>query len=149
MTEWTETEDAFLKDNYGKLSAGQCANGLVDRSRNAVIGRAGRLGLTKKGSPGRPKLAVKHVPRYRHRMGPVRSLPPVEFKEPPMPQVNDVAKLHSRQYNDLEPGMCNWPVYIEQGVQMYCAAATERLPGRYDVYCACHRAMGRQLPKPR
>lgn len=144
MAKWTEIEDAYLKENYGSLSASQCANGLAGRGRNAVIGRAARLGLTEKGSPGRPRLAVEDVPRYKHRMGPARSLPPVDYKEPPMPQVNDAARLHSCQHKDLEPGMCNWPVYIEQGVQMYCAAATERLPGRYDVYCECHREMSQQ-----
>lgn len=142
MAKWTEAEDEYLKANYGSLSANQCAIGLnTGRTRGMVIGRANRLGLTLKGSPGRPKLAVED---YRHRMGPMRSLPRTEYREPPMPQVNDAAKLHSRAHKDLEPGMCNWPVYIEQGVQMYCAAATERLPGRYDVYCACHREMSQQ-----
>lgn len=143
MTEWTEAEDLYLKENYGSLSAKQCA-GQLNRTRNAVIGRADRLGLTQKGSPGHPKLAVEEVPRYKHRMGPVRRLPPAEYKEPLIPQVNDVEKLHSRQYSDLEPGMCYWPVYYEQGVQMYCAAAAERLPGRYGVYCRCHREMSQQ-----
>lgn len=150
MTKWTEAEDAYLKDNYGPLSASQCASGLnTGRTRDMVIGRADRLGLTQKGLPGRPKLAVEGVPRYKHRMGPMRSLSLVGFKEPPMPQVNDAEKLHSRQHKDLESGMCNWPVYYEQGVQMYCAAATERLPGRYDIYCECHKQMGRQPLRPR
>lgn len=144
---WTKAEDAYLKANYGLLSAKQCAIGLgTGRTRGMVIGRAARLGLTDKGSPGRPRLAVEDVSRYKHRMGPVRSLPPRQYNnlEPPMPQVNDAEKLHSRQYKDLEPGMCNWPVYVEQSVQMYCAAATERLPGRYDMYCQCHREISQQ-----
>lgn len=145
MAKWTEVEDAFLQENYGKLSVAQCAVGLnTGRTENMVIGRAARLGLTQKGLPGRPKLAVEDVPRYRHRMGPVRSLPPTKYEEPSMPILEGDAKLHSRQYKDLEPGMCNWPVYVEQGTQMYCAAATERLPGRYATYCNCHETMSQQ-----
>lgn len=40
--------------------------------------------------------------------------------------------------------MCHWPLYKEQDVQMYCAAQTERLPGRYATYCPCHGKMGVQ-----
>lgn len=146
---WTREEDDYIRDHYGPQSMGRLA-ARFGVTRSAIAGKCDRLGLTQKGLPGRPRLTVEHVPNYKHRRkGPVRSLPPVEYKEPPMPQVNDAAKLHSRQHRDLEPGMCNWPVYVEQGVQMYCAAATERLPGRYDVYCACHKSMGKQPLRPR
>lgn len=144
MAKWTEEEDAYLRANYGRLSAQQCAVSLTGRTRHMVIGRADRLGLTQKGSPGRARLTVENVPRYKHRMGPMRSLPPTERQEPPMPQVNGVQKLHSRPWNDLEPGMCNWPVYIEQGTQMYCAGVTAKIPGGHDVYCNVHHAMSRQ-----
>lgn len=143
---WTREEDDYIRGHYGPQSMGQLA-ARFGVTRSAIAGKCDRLGLTEKGSPGRPKLAVEGVPRYKHRMGPVRSLPPRQCDnnlEPPMPQVNDAQKLHSRAYKDLELGMCNWPVYFEQGTQMYCAAATERLPGRYDVYCECHREMSQQ-----
>lgn len=61
-----------------------------------------------------------------------------------MPVLEGETRLHSRSYPDLEDSMCQWPVYVEQGVQMYCAATTERLPGRFDSYCACHKAMSEQ-----
>lgn len=57
MTKWTEAEDTFLKANYGKLSASQCATGLnTNRTRSMIIGRADRLGLVSNlQSSGRPR----------------------------------------------------------------------------------------------
>lgn len=43
--DWASDEDQFLRDNYGKLTAHQCAMQLAGRNRGMVIGRASRLGL--------------------------------------------------------------------------------------------------------
>lgn len=155
--DWTKDEDDFLKANYGKLSAAQCAAELnTGRSRGMVIGRASRLNLSSsiigggwaKGSlrqRGDPSTKVRkpHVSNGRPTIKPtladrIERKQNEPYKEPEMPVLTGDQKLHSRQYSDLEDNMCQWPVYVEQGVQMYCAAKTARLPGRWATYCDCH-----------
>lgn len=41
---WKVSEEAFLRDVYGKMSAGRIAE-ILDRTKNEVIGKANRLGL--------------------------------------------------------------------------------------------------------
>lgn len=72
-----------------------------------------------------------------------------------MPQVDDpVRPLHARSYADLEDQMCHWPLYEEQGVQMYCAADIDPEGPRGRPYCAAHghqsgkRSEGPQVHKP-
>lgn len=154
--DWTADEDQYLRDNYGKLSAAECANELTNRNRGMVIGRASRLGLCSNmigggWSPGKPrprgtpstKVRKPYVSNGRPTLKPTLQdkLTRVKPYEEPMPVPEGDQKLHSRQYSDLDSGMCHWPLYFEQGVQMYCAAATERLPGRFATYCLCHDNM--------
>lgn len=52
MNEWTKPEDDFLRLLWGKdIPCGEIAKRLGTRSRNAVIGRAHRLGLSKRADP--------------------------------------------------------------------------------------------------
>lgn len=67
MADWSAEEDEFLKENYGKMTAHECALQLVNRNRMAVIGRAGRLGLSSDIQRARPERIaplrpVKKVP---------------------------------------------------------------------------------------
>lgn len=55
---WSEDEDNFIRANYGRLSALGCASQLPGRTRNAVIGRAKRLGMC--ADSGRPPRVVVH-----------------------------------------------------------------------------------------
>ncbi len=142
--DWTADEDDFLKANYGKLSASECARQLPYRNRNRsmVIGRASRLGLTSQiigGGWAGGKLRQRGDPKTKVRKPYVSNgRKSVEYEEPAMPLLEGDQKLHSRQWADLEDGMCKWPLYYEQNVQMYCAARTARAPGRWAIYCDCH-----------
>lgn len=160
MIPWTPDAIQFLRDNAGKISTSEIALKLgTGHNRAAVIGKMHRLKLTglpqglrlgfKKRTPNdrnattsankpRAKWSKKKQDVSRTRSTPFRA-PTASHVEPTMPVLEDGAPiLHSRPYADLEDGMCKWPVYQEQGVQMYCAAAVERLPGRWATYCACH-----------
>ena len=44
-TLWSEYDDIFLRDNWGKMPASKIGEALGGRSRNSVLGRAHRLGL--------------------------------------------------------------------------------------------------------
>lgn len=44
MTSWSKDEDTFIRANYGRLTAHECALRLPGRTRGMVIGRASRLG---------------------------------------------------------------------------------------------------------
>lgn len=46
--EWSKDEDQLIIEMYGHYSARQISELLVERTRNAVIGRAKRLGLVVK-----------------------------------------------------------------------------------------------------
>lgn len=157
---WTPNAIEFLRHNYGKISAAEIVERIgTGHSRTAIIGKARRLGLKSDivgGNWAKGKYHIRsevrpHVPKKREPSNGRPTLQPTleqrlerkvkiaEYEEPDMPVLEGDAKLHSRQHRDLEPGMCQWPVYFEQGVQMYCACNTERLPGRFSTYCKTHK----------
>lgn len=47
MKEWSERDDLFLRDNWGKISASKIGEYLDGRSKCSVVGRAHRLHLPK------------------------------------------------------------------------------------------------------
>lgn len=147
---WSADEVEILRKLFAQgLSARAISQQVPGHSRNSVIGKMHRLGLGKldrpiktaqagRKKPARPKEKWGHDGKGPNYVPPVKLI--VEpYEEPDMPVLEGDAKLHSRQHRDLEPGMCQWPVYFEQGVQMYCACNTERLPGRFSTYCKTHK----------
>ena len=56
---WSEYDDIFLRDNWGKMPAHAIGKALGGRSKNSVLGRAHRLALPKIiASPTNPRKPV-------------------------------------------------------------------------------------------
>ncbi len=158
-----ENVELLKKLHAAGVSCSQIASKIPFATRNAIIGKLHRLGLgskdvTKTLKKPRKDRGVRRVPLHansqplHHKTG---SWAPKPGQQPyqeatTMPQVDDgVSPLHPRVYRDLEYHMCHWPLYLEQGVQMYCASDIGPDGPRGGVYCATHRAMAAQPPKSR
>jgi hypothetical protein len=126
---WTEHEDQMLVDEYRDGCVGiirQIAFQL-NRTRNAVIGRANRLGLTRSKQPWKPKSGPARVQPSKVRAS--MSKPDVADKGPAMDQLWTWAanRVH---IIDLESHHCRWPV----GDLHFCGG--EKLNG--SAYCQVH-----------
>lgn len=167
---WNDQRVEELKKLWREdaLSAAEIANRLGATSRNAVIGKARRLGLAFKGnlaSPGNHFLgklkdkknakASRHIERA---LGIPASKPhaftkpapppppnpaPVPYVEP-IPPADDVARVLS--VLDLEAHHCRWAVSHAGGMG-FCGC--QKAEGK--SYCAGHvaRATDRRPPAPR
>lgn len=114
---WTDKAVEDLKTLWARgLSASQIAGQLGAVSRNAVIGKAHRLGLAGRARPERQAVAAKHQHRTRHRSK--AKAPPMNKREKsladlltaePLPpkEVTDIAR---KTFAELESTDCRWPV---------------------------------------
>lgn len=67
--EWTDERVALLKDLWAQeMSASEIAKRLGGTTRNAVIGKAHRLGLSRKAAPAKPKPQTTAVLHLSERM---------------------------------------------------------------------------------
>ena len=135
---WTKEQDTVLREMRTQgFSAQQIAVELGGVTRNAVIGRAARLGLASTKRAAAPKAARKP----RTRSTPFRMQDTATEPLPIMDQRSDapVALL------DLEPHHCRWPV--NDAPYMFCAAAKQD----GSSYCGHHdqvasRGVGESRP---
>lgn len=80
---WTEDRVSRLKELWGSgKTAAQIAEELGDVTRNAVIGKANRLGLSK---PGRPRTAKPKPQMNRTVNRPIQPRPQMKEELPPEP----------------------------------------------------------------
>lgn len=126
---WTDERIKRLKELWDKgLSASQIASDLGEGvTRNAVIGKAHRMGLSSRPSP------VKAEPASKPRKSP----PPRKEKKP------------SRKYVtllDLTERMCKWPIG-HPGDDDFHFCGKPAAPGM--PYCAEHCAMAYQAQTTR
>lgn len=152
---WTDERVELLKKLYlDGLSCSRIAAELGGMTRNAVIGKIHRLGLS-----GRVKTASPSSPRQR----PLRSIPwqpkkitmaaraaaaALELKSEPLPErPMDVIPIAQRcTFADLTPDTCRWPFgHPNAGEFYFCGAMSiEGLP-----YCAYHSRIAYQPPSSR
>jgi GcrA cell cycle regulator len=110
---WTEPRVAQLKALWGTLSASQIARELGHGvSRNAVIGKSHRLGLTTPRKPVPPSKEVVMAKRKRQHaawltMGEVS--PPMFKDLPPEDPLRCACHLL-----ELRPGMCKWVINSDE-----------------------------------
>lgn len=123
---WTDDRIGKLKELWDKgLSASQIAGELGDVTRNAVIGKAHRLGLKSRPSPVKSESAK-----------------PKEAAPKPQPKQTEkrIALL------DLTERTCKWPIGHPGDPDFhFCGDASE--PG--VPYCPPHCAMAYQAQTPR
>ena len=145
MTSWSEPRVTTLSKLWlDGLSASQIAKQLGGVTRNAVIGKVHRLGLSGRGAPsapGRsPRPSVPRVPRPR-RPAPVRTPPPPTSRPPrPLPPAAVAAPEGPGLVADLAllgPHACKWPIGDPKRADFsFCGRQAQ---GRY---CAAHETAG-------
>ena len=146
-TLWADHEDHLLRKLVGTMSCSQIANQMPGRSRNAVIGRLHRLGLTK------PKpVSAPREPREReepllvtHNRG--KPSAPVQRRLKPMARsLSRIVKspISCRiKLVDLEPDMCKWPIGDPLDTD-FCFCGGPQ--GDRQPYCEEHAALAYVKP---
>ncbi len=159
---WTEERVETLKKLWTEgHSASQIANQLGGVTRNAVIGKVHRLGLSGRATPSRP---VKRPPRLarpkptpqRVERAPVKVAPVVEEPKvkPALPSVaRDVEPLEPARLSNgetasvlnIRESMCKWPIGDPMDKDFaFCGRAASGGP-----YCAEHAKIAFQPKKAR
>lgn len=121
---WTDDRIAKLKKMWEKgLSASQIAEELGEVTRNAVIGKAHRLGLSGRPSP------VKSKEKKKAKSKPA----PKKVKKEEKEQLITLLMLTDR--------MCKWPIG-HPGEEKFHFCGIKSVPGQ--PYCAEHSAIAYQ-----
>jgi GcrA cell cycle regulator len=148
-TLWTEEQDAQLRKLRDQgLSASQIAAELGGMTRNAVIGRAGRLGLEKqKRGPKTVREQQSKVPQIRrvHLSGlsedsVVKNI--LRKRSEPIPVLDSKSDAPVTLF-DLEPHHCRWPV--QDAPYLFCADTKQD----GSSYCSRHFGVSKRVASPR
>jgi GcrA cell cycle regulator len=156
---WTDERVDLLKKLWSEgLSASQIAGRLGGVTRNAVIGKVHRLGLSGRATTSRmtthrprPRSAGAKRPGKQRSTGidtsPLRALYPPEA-EPYVPAVEELlVPLHERRtIQTLTASNCRWPIGDPQLPDFHFCNGT-KVPGL--PYCEFHARRAFQPPQPR
>ncbi len=109
---WTDERVSLLKKLWlDGLSASQIAKQLGGVTRNAVIGKVHRLGLSGRAAPSQPARPVFKAPRPAR---PAVQVQPIIRRpaavEPQMPVVYRAEEVGSATVLTLGAHMCKWPI---------------------------------------
>lgn len=156
---WTEDRVETLKKLWSDgLSASQIAKQLGGVTRNAVIGKVHRLGLSGRAAPSRPvrrpvtRPAAARTPRPAAAAAPAPRVQANAAAEPapaPAPVQNlpapvDAKRMANGEYATvltLREGMCKWPIGDPSDAEFrFCGRSTR--PG--GAYCEAHAQMAYQ-----
>jgi GcrA cell cycle regulator len=149
---WTDERVEMLKKLWADgLSASQIAKQLGGVTRNAVIGKVHRLGLSGRATPSRPVRRPAPAPRPRPTAQPAKprvtaeaapaTREPVKAPEPePLPNGEFATVL------TLKDSMCKWPIGDPAtGDFRFCGRKSD--PG--NAYCDAHAKMAYQPQQKR
>lgn len=169
MSAWTEEIIAELTEMWPEKGGSEIANALTEKygncigefTRNAVLGKAHRLGLMSKEKPKNktPEEKAKCVPmKYRGEKSPPRSRGKTRFDaEPAIPPAPwepnrtivccpDPVSLYPFDGPTIPRSKCRWPLWCEGWPaedRPFCGNKT--VDG--DSYCAAHAAIAYQPVK--
>lgn len=149
--EWTEQRIEMLRRLWGQgQTASQIAAALGGVTRNAVIGKAHRLGLTGRPSPikrdatggeapkRRPaarRMAINPQPKPMLPMARTASTPQAEIAPPAAPAAQERPRAYQPQRSHAGGKACSWPMGDpKQPGFHFCGEPAE--PGR--PYCGTH-----------
>lgn len=146
---WTDERVEVLKKLWAEgLSASQIAKELGGVTRNAVIGKVHRLGLSGRATPSRPprRLVSPHRPRVALRPalrlagGSDVSVKPMPIDPAPLPNGEFATVL------DLSEHICKWPIGDPSDPKFqFCGRKTKV----GAPYCDAHSQVAFQPPKKR
>jgi len=157
---WTEERVTLLTQLWGNgKSASEIAEIIGDVTRNAVIGKAHRLGLSGRPSPIKkvaPSRAAVHKVERRPVAPKQREAKAVRQEAAPTSKLAAVVMHPKAKIDDAPAGgatildlterMCRWPMGDPRDPSFRFCGRT-RAPGL--PYCAEHCAVAYQPPKPR
>ncbi len=146
---WTDERVEQLKTLWAEgLSAAQIANKMGGVTRNAVIGKVHRLGLSGRATPAKPqrgRAAPELKVNGEARRAPAEEVKPVipepEFIAPATLDTGDQVTVATIKNN-----MCKWPIGDPATDDFHFCGQTT-LPGK--SYCAYHAHMAFQPPQRR
>lgn len=158
---WTETRDDELRELWAafpRKSAAQIGDAMGGITRNAILGRANRIGLSRKEYIGivvaadRPVRVRVRKPRWRKPPGPAanvsvipvrrardtasgvaQSAPPIPPEPLPPPQFGDVGRC---SIMELDGTTCRYPIDQPDGSMLFCGDGVKES----SVYCSFHHA---------
>jgi GcrA cell cycle regulator len=153
---WTEDRVETLKKLWADgLSASQIAKQLGGVTRNAVIGKVHRLGLSGRATPSRPTSRAAPRPAQARTPKPAAAkaakstttpapAPVKPAAAPPMPAPQEAQKLPSGEYATvltLREGMCKWPIGDPASTEFrFCGRKTSS----GTAYCEAHAQVAYQ-----
>lgn len=146
---WTDERVELLKKLWAEgLSAAQIANKMGGVTRNAVIGKVHRLGLSGRATPAKPQRGCS-APVERKEEG-AEKAPPREVKSViPEPEFAAPLVLESgarSTVSTIKNNMCKWPLGDPAKDDFhFCGQPT--LSGK--SYCAYHAHLAFQPPQRR
>jgi GcrA cell cycle regulator len=147
---WTDERVEVLKKLWADgLSASQIAKQLSGVTRNAVIGKVHRLGLSGRATPSRPPSRIVRAARPRSAFRPTLRLT-THVAPPPMPVPVDPAPLPNGSFAtvlDLSEHICKWPLGDPSDPHFQFCGRKTKAGG--SPYCEAHARMAYNPPKKR
>lgn len=145
MSEWTQDRTAILTKMWTEgCSASQIAHSLGGVSRNAVIGRAHRMGLERR----KPSFPAPRTPSPKHPFTAVKRAPGpsprVHVLAPPIPLAVDPVPETGKLFTERRFNQCAWPMTEPSENMMACCKPIVR-----GSYCGEHAARAYTNSAPR
>lgn len=149
---WTEERVELLKTLWAEgLSAAQIANKMGGVTRNAVIGKVHRLGLSGRATPAKPQRGRIAAPERREEQPAAPAAPRLQASKPATPEPEFIAPLvldtgDPTTVSTIKNNMCKWPIG-DPAKDDFHFCGQPALPGK--SYCAYHAHMAFQPPQAR
>ncbi|WP_425410343.1 GcrA family cell cycle regulator [Hyphococcus sp.] len=148
---WTDERVELLKTLWAEgLSAAQIANKMGGVTRNAVIGKVHRLGLSGRATPAKPQRGCGPAPVRSKEEAPAKPAPRMEMRSV-IPDAESIAPLvldsgDKTTVNTIKNNMCKWPIG-DPAKDDFHFCGQPALTGK--SYCTHHARMAFQPPQRR